>query len=421
VVADKFPFISDHRALGAEALVTLVLRHRASAQVTVTDHLGRPLQGVRVTSSVQLPHAPALQQEADYPKGLQRSGKAAAVLSAVTNASGVASFDELACGQRIFHASYPGYAVGADRNHGYFVNLVPGERADVRLKMIPIFCAIVDPGQHRIAQTRWSMASHLAIPGLSTTDLQRCQEELSKRFPGMFCWVFLPSLDFDRTPGVKFALEIMAMDGTWSKHSISACPVLDLSESCVSKLHGISDRSMGGTLVIDGFDQMHRLGISFKAMDSRETWYVGSRLQFDLPVGWYQFDIGDPMLRSALVPSGLTTFQINSGEEHRHRIRIDDGFALCSFRVLDDLNRPVRNYFLKLRPEGEGEWEVWSGTLSKFPDIVAVVREAASYELEVEARGYTNIHQRIVPKRSASDAFKCEDITIVVRETLERY
>jgi len=287
--------------------------------------------------------------------------------------------------------------------------------------MLPIYCAIVDPGQHHIAKHIWSAAVQVAIPGLSTVDIHGYAGSIRDRFPGMLSYVYIPPMDMKDAKSAHVELRIMAMDGMWSKRLVRAYPVLDLSDQCIATLQGVSGDENGGTLTIEEGGRFERLGLGVLSLDSGETWDVGARSQFQLPEGWYRLDARNQLLRRALTPAALEKFRIENGLEHRQLIALEAGHAVCKIAVVDELNRPVHNYFLRLRPDDSDEWTVWAGTLSRSADIFAMVREGTTYQMEVDAIGCRPIHTRIVPQRSDAAAARCDDITVVVQEKLTSY
>lgn len=417
VVADKPPFLSHARALGVDVTeATLVLRRRAGAVVTVTDGSGRPLEGVRVAASVQWPHESTSRQAAEWPRGLQSPGMAASVRTVETNAAGVAAMDDLAAGQHVFHASYPGHAIGGNVVNSCFVTLRAGVKADVRLVMLPIYCAIVDPGHHRIAKSIWSAEVQLAVPGLATVDIQRYESGIRQQFPGMLCYVYILPAGAVAGIDTQVDLRIMAMDGTWSRHAIKSYPVSEVSRHRFASLDGISERCVGGTLFIEGGDRFEGLGLSLASVESGESWTVGARSQFQLPAGRYRIDSGDQLLSRALSSEDCAEFRLEEGLEHKRKLELVRGYAVCRVAVVDELKRPVRNFLLRLRANPADEWTVWAGTLARAEHVWTVVREGDAHEMEVEAPGYNSVRRTLVPQRLDGAEGRCHDVVVMLAQ-----
>lgn len=416
LVAAKAPFLSDTvKWTPGQRRAVFVLRRKGGARITVTDWHGQRIPEVTVIASAQWPHLDADLPNLAWPAGLLPPGAPATVRVAKTGLTGIATLENLASGMHVFHARLDGYAVGGDVAADCFRHVVSGEYVDVHLKMLPMYCAVVDIGHQAVAKSAWSVTGQVAIPGLATVDIVAARSKLVSQLPGKLVTVFiLPFGELDRAEHVV-QLGVMTMDGKWHSFDVPAHPVTRFSSFDIEEVRVPVCAVVGGVVTFEGAEAYQRLGIVLRHQETGQDWSVGSSSSLALPAGHYQMVAADDVVMAALAPSDSLSFSLSEGGHVSCVLRCAADYGRCRFSMRDEAGRVIRNYVVRIREVGAQDWVTWSGAFSKHRDIVAMLRSGSEHELEVEANGFEMSRIVWLPKLGQGEE-SFADMMIVMKQ-----
>lgn len=422
VAADKASFLSSCKLLTHDARdITFVMRKKGRAHVTVKDWQGRPIEGARVAVSVQWPHSSSLRVHDQWPSELQSPGMPNDLRREDTDVRGVAIFDDLVCGQSVFHASYPGHAVGGKVNDTCFAAVEPAEVVHVDMVMLPIFGAVVDCRNQNVAKHAWSSVAQVAIPGLATIDVHSSQKQLADRFPDKLVYSYIAPAQVIGSGDEHAILRVMSMDGAWSQHKITTFPVQEFHEANIAALPDMRCTTKGCVIRVVDVGQCKGLGIRLHHVESGEAWGVGGQSEMLLPRGEYYASVRDALLARAIDPAVLEKFIVFYDRVNSYTVAYRSGFYRCKISVVDELQRPIRNFRLSVRACESDQWVEWLGSFLLDSHVVSVLQAGAPHDFRVEANGFQSTVLRLAPSRSESIPIECDDIKITLKELLTGY